>query len=314
MTQNVDSTTSSNIESKNDLNPEFNGFSIAALVMGIIWLFWVGSFFAIVFGSVAIYQIRRSGKAQRGAGFAIAGVILGLVGMLLLAFAIIFGLAIAGLDFENEPSKLEITSRTTFVDSEKTTNPDGTYAAQPGADGAYSVKSGPDTVGGFRIDEKFGPLAHTAVVRSSSVTGAFTISGTKISGVTISIDTTKLTSIDEQPPGVFPVANRISFLEDDGLETKKFPTAMFASTSITLPSAPVKGAAVKVTANGKLTIHGVTKDVAIPLTATWNGEIIDVLGELPIVLADFGITPPSLPFVKVVDTGTLEFKAALTKK
>ena len=202
---------------------------------------------------------------------------------------------------DNTPPKLVTTSRSTVP-------------TNTGADGAYSVKSGPDTVGGFRIDEKFGPLAHTAVVRSSGVTGAFTISGTKISGVTISIDTTKLTSIDEQPPGVFPVANRISFLEDDGLETKKFPTAMFESTSITLPTAPVKGAEVKVTANGKLTIHGVTKDVAIPLTATWNGEIIDVLGELPIVLADFGITPPSLPFVKVVDTGTLEFKAALTRK
>ncbi|MBU6496440.1 MAG: DUF4190 domain-containing protein [Acidobacteria bacterium] len=59
-----------------------NGFAIAALVLGIIWVYWIGSILAVIFAFVAFRQIRRRG--ERGRGLAIAGLVLGLVGLLTL--------------------------------------------------------------------------------------------------------------------------------------------------------------------------------------------------------------------------------------
>ena len=57
-----------------------NGLAIAALVLGILWLCAIGSVLAIVFGFVALNQIKRSG--QGGRGLAIAGIVLGIIGIL----------------------------------------------------------------------------------------------------------------------------------------------------------------------------------------------------------------------------------------
>jgi polyisoprenoid-binding protein YceI len=204
---------------------------------------------------------------------------------------------------DDAPEELAVTTRTTTANNPSASGPDGKYSVQLGA----------DTTAGFRINEQFGPLDHTAVVRTDGVSGSFTLAGSTITDVTFSVDMTKLESKDDQPDGVFPVANRIDFLKDDGLETSKFPTATFSAASVQLTAAPVKGAKVTVDASGKLTIHGVTKEVTIPLTATWNGEIIDIQGSLAIALADYDMTPPAKSFVEVEGNGTLEFKAALAK-
>jgi uncharacterized protein DUF4190 len=59
-----------------------NGFAIAALVLGILWLGGLGAVFALAFGLVALKQIKRSGGTQSGDGLALAGAILGGVGIL----------------------------------------------------------------------------------------------------------------------------------------------------------------------------------------------------------------------------------------
>ena len=43
-----------------------NGLAIAALVLGILWLCAIGSVLAIVFGFIALNQIKRSGQAGVG--------------------------------------------------------------------------------------------------------------------------------------------------------------------------------------------------------------------------------------------------------
>lgn len=57
-----------------------NGLAIASLVLGILWLGGLGSVLALIFGLVALRQIKQSGKGQSGHGFAVAGTILGGVG------------------------------------------------------------------------------------------------------------------------------------------------------------------------------------------------------------------------------------------
>jgi hypothetical protein len=69
-----------------------NGMAVASLVLGIVWLFWVGSILAVVFGYVGKGQIDRSGGTQSGRGLAIAGITLGWVGVGFLVLTIVLSI------------------------------------------------------------------------------------------------------------------------------------------------------------------------------------------------------------------------------
>lgn len=76
--------------------PKPNGFAIASLVLGILWVYWIGSILALIFGIVGKNQIDKSNGMQSGRGMAVAGIVLGWVGIgILLAFILFFG-GIAG--------------------------------------------------------------------------------------------------------------------------------------------------------------------------------------------------------------------------
>jgi hypothetical protein len=69
-----------------------NGLAIASMVLGIIWIYWIGSILALIFGYIARNQIRE--RNQSGGGMAIAGIVLGWIGVGTLCLVIL--LAIIG--------------------------------------------------------------------------------------------------------------------------------------------------------------------------------------------------------------------------
>ena len=71
-----------------------NGMAIASMVLGILWLYWIGSILALIFGYVALNQIRE--RNQGGRGMAIAGIVLGWIGVGALALFIIVAIAASG--------------------------------------------------------------------------------------------------------------------------------------------------------------------------------------------------------------------------
>jgi hypothetical protein len=76
--------------------PRTNGMSVAALVLGILGVYplWViGPILALTFGFVGKSQIDRSNGAQKGRGMAIAGIVLGFVGV-----AVAVGVIIAAVN------------------------------------------------------------------------------------------------------------------------------------------------------------------------------------------------------------------------
>lgn len=66
-----------------------NGLAVASLVCSLLWMFGLGSVLALVFGSISLSQIKRSNQMQRGRGLAIAGVIVGVLGVLGMAAIIL---------------------------------------------------------------------------------------------------------------------------------------------------------------------------------------------------------------------------------
>ena len=68
-----------------------SGLAVASMVVGILWIYWIGSIVALVLGYMALREIRQNPEGIEGKGMAIAGIVLGWIGMATLALAIAFG-------------------------------------------------------------------------------------------------------------------------------------------------------------------------------------------------------------------------------
>jgi hypothetical protein len=73
----------------------FNGLAIASFVLSLVWLYGVGTLLALIFGLVALRQVKRTG--QRGRGFAIAGLVISVATLLIAVFVFTVLLAAHGL-------------------------------------------------------------------------------------------------------------------------------------------------------------------------------------------------------------------------
>jgi hypothetical protein len=67
-----------------------NGMAIASMVLGIVWVYWIGSILALIFGYVALNEIRKT--KQAGEGMAIAGIVLGWIGVGILGIILLFAI------------------------------------------------------------------------------------------------------------------------------------------------------------------------------------------------------------------------------
>ena len=67
-----------------------NPYAIASLAMSLLWIAWLGSIAAVIFGHIALRQIARSRGTESGSGLAIAGLALGYVGLAVLILALLF--------------------------------------------------------------------------------------------------------------------------------------------------------------------------------------------------------------------------------
>jgi polyisoprenoid-binding protein YceI len=194
-----------------------------------------------------------------------------------------------------------------------TTSPSATPTAAASLTGTWTVTTG--SVAGYRIKELFAGQAskHEAVARTSAVSGGLTVSGDpsgyKIGDLTFTAGLATLHSVDT-------VAGR-DVTQRDGvvsrqLDVQQFPAATFTATSASVAGA-VSSQAVDVTVTGKLTIHGVTKDVSIKAKAQLAGDKAEIAGSTSIVMTDYGVSPPQVPFVTVDSTLLIEFDIFLAR-
>ena len=159
---------------------------------------------------------------------------------------------------------------------------------------------------GYRIDEVLRGLDKTATGRTEDVSGELSLRCDEVGEVTVTVQTGTLTS---------DAALRDDRVRADYLQADQFPTATFTLFEpIALGAEPGVGDPVSVEANGKLELHGVTKDVIVKLDAQLTAEdALEVVGSTPITLADYDIEVPDIAgIVTAAPEGMLEFKLALT--
>lgn len=173
--------------------------------------------------------------------------------------------------------------------------------------GTWRIVAGPNTYVGYRVQELFaGETVHkTAVGRTTGVTGTMTCSDQQVQSAQVTANLAGLKS-DRGP--------RDTYLHTHALETDRIPNATFELAGPNpLPVAPKVGAEMQVPVTGKLTLHNVTRDISVTLTARWNGSTVDVIGTVPIVFADYGIEKPKTAVVETEDHGTLELSLHFTR-
>lgn len=155
---------------------------------------------------------------------------------------------------------------------------------------------------GYRAQEELVSIGGTeAVGRTAAVDGSITFAGTQITAAELTADLTTLRSDQSMRDGQ---------LSMQGVQTAQFPTATFVLTQpIELGSIPAEGTPISVEATGDLTLHGVTKNVTIPLNAVWQGDIIGASGSITFPWEDFGMTrPSSMRVVSLAETVTMELQ------
>jgi len=218
-----------------------------------------------------------------------------LIGTVVVVAALAVGVPYVYIHFfeGNQPSALTLDT---------TPQPQASGTAAVSADGTWKVSTGSQA--GYRVHEILGGQSVTAVGRGTGVTGNLVISGTNVTTGSFTVDMTAIKSDQTRRDSQFL----------DIVNTAKFPTATFALTKpIALGSLPAAGKTIKATATGNLTVHGVTKPVTVPVTATRTGNTIQVQGAFTVTFSDYGVQAPDFTVVKVDPTGQVEFLLKLTK-
>ena len=191
------------------------------------------------------------------------------------------------------PAALDPAPSTTAGQATGTTQADG--AASP--DGTWQVSDDGSSYVGYRVREQLASLGspNEAVGRSTAVTGTMEVAGATVEAVKIEADLTQLTS--DEP-------RRDNAIRQRGLESDRYPTASLElAEPIQLESTPAQGEEVRGQGKGRLTVHGVTREVDLDLRGRWNGSTIQVVGQLPVKMSDFQIQAPRFgPVVSIEDS------------
>jgi polyisoprenoid-binding protein YceI len=172
--------------------------------------------------------------------------------------------------------------------------------------GEFDYESATGTFAGFRIEEELASIGSTtAVGRTGDLTGSITIEGTTLTAASFEVDMTTITTNESRRD------DRVQ----EALETEDNPTGSFTLTDpVALGDGAASGEPVAVTAVGDLTIHGVTRQVAIPLEAQLVDDTVVVTGSLDITFSDFDVdVPDSQVVVSVEDHGVMEMQLLLTQ-
>ena len=193
---------------------------------------------------------------------------------------------------------------------------DQTGDATAGLAGAWTVQVAEDdgdlqgepkvSFAGFRVGEVLSNIGDfTAVGRTADVSGSIELSDTALVAATVEVTMATLRTDNSFRDGRIYGA----------LNTSEFPTAVFTlAEPVELPAGMADGEAFSGSAEGDLTIKGVTNRAVFDLQAQLVGDLIVAVGSSDVVFSDYGVTAPTAPIVvSVEDHGIMEFQLIFTR-
>jgi polyisoprenoid-binding protein YceI len=131
------------------------------------------------------------------------------------------------------------------------------------------------------------------------IQGEVHTSGNTVAHAKVNIDTTSIYSDNDRLT--------VHLKSADFFDVQKFPTAVFETTSIS-------GTGENATVNGKLTLHGVTKEISFPAKIEVKDDAVAVKAEFSINRKDFGIVYTGKPDDLIRDGVVLRLDVKATPK
>ncbi|MBO0923974.1 YceI family protein [Cellulomonas sp. zg-ZUI199] len=163
-------------------------------------------------------------------------------------------------------------------------------------DGTWTVTDG--SFAGYRLEEVLRGQDVTVTGRTDQVTGTLTVADGALTAAEVVVDMASIAT--DQPP-------RDGYFRDQAIQVVRYPTATFTLTEpVELPQD-----ATSAQLTGDLTIRDVTREVTVDADLAASGDVVQVVGSVPITFADYGVQAPSLGFVTVEDDGFVEFDLRL---
>jgi polyisoprenoid-binding protein YceI len=148
--------------------------------------------------------------------------------------------------------------------------------------------------------------SNTAVGKTNSVQGSLFLGlngAPQLTKVDVTVDLTSLQTDS---------AMRDNHVQQS-LETDQFPSAEFTSTNVTgLPAIYTSGQTITFQMIGNLKLHGVTNKETFNVTGKVTGNSLTGSATTSIFMTDFGVQPPDLANIAIVDnkvTLTIDFTA-----
>ena len=157
------------------------------------------------------------------------------------------------------------------------------------------VTAGGDAPVQFRLDRAESRVWFDADARLHSfrgetqqLTGHFTLrsgSPPQLADATVTIDAA---SLDTGHP------ERNGDMRRDFLEVGRFPTIEFRVVELLTPRPAANTASWDLVLQGKLTVHGITRDVKVPTTVSLAAERVTAWGQIHLDMRDYNIRVPRL--------------------
>lgn len=152
---------------------------------------------------------------------------------------------------------------------------------------------------GYRVKEVLGGLDTEGVGRTNEITGSLTIEGTAVTAAEFEVDMASVTSDS---------GNRDNQFRGRIMDVATHPTSRFVLTEpLDFGAVPLGEEPLTAVATGELTLRGTTNVVTFDVEARLARGQIEVLGDIPIVFADYDIPNPSFGPARTEDNGLLEF-------
>jgi len=131
------------------------------------------------------------------------------------------------------------------------------------------------------------------------------------SAVHLSFETARLTVLERgEPAGDAPKVQE-AMLGPKVLDAGRFPAITFESTAVA--GTRSRPGAYRLTVQGTLTLHGVTRPVTLPLAVEVGGDGLEATGRMTVRQTDYGIDPVSVAgVVKVKNEIAIEYTIVAT--
>ena len=196
---------------------------------------------------------------------------------------------------------IETTTETITETSVVTDTEEASPTDETDLEGVWVI--GPGSELGYRVAEVLFGVPTEGVGRTDQVTGSIRLEGDVLAEASFTVDVASITSDDGRRDNQF--RGRI-------MSANEFPTATFTLTApAELGVEAAEGASVTAAVTGDLTLRGVTLPVEVAVEARITDGRLGVLGSVPVVFTDFGITDPSITGIRVEPDGLIEFVLVL---